>query len=183
MPLQAAMVSVFGATRESRGARKPNSMTKQTKRPPARVFLVDDHALVREHLTALLGAEKDLAVCGEAEDAPEALALIRQQEPDLVILDLSLKRSSGFDLLEGVKSLQPKPVVLVLSMHDSAFYAGRALRAGALGYITKEDATTNILRAIRQVLNGQVYLSEPMASQIHARSAGAEPVMTGGVRG
>jgi DNA-binding NarL/FixJ family response regulator len=102
-------------------------------------------------------------VCGEAADAPTALALVRQYEPDLVVLDLSLKRASGLDLLKALKELRPKLAVLVLSMHDETLYAERALRAGALGYITKEDATVSILTAIRQVLAGQVYLSDRMA--------------------
>jgi DNA-binding NarL/FixJ family response regulator len=148
-------------------------MPNETERAQARVFLVDDHAFVREHLTALIRAESDLAVCGEAEDAPTALALIRQQEPNLVILDISLKRSSGLDLLQELKSLQPKPAVLVLSMHDEKVYAERALRAGAGGYITKEEATTDILPDIRRVLSGQVYLSDRMSSRVRQRLASA----------
>jgi DNA-binding NarL/FixJ family response regulator len=139
-------------------------MTNETKRPKARVFLVDDHALVREHLTALIEREADLEVCGEAVDVPTARALIRQQAPDLVILDISLKRSNGLDLLKDMKDLQPRPSVLVLSMHEEVFYVDRALAAGAMGYITKEEATMSILPAIRRVLNGQVYLSDRMIS-------------------
>jgi DNA-binding NarL/FixJ family response regulator len=141
-------------------------MPNEAERVQARVFLVDDHALVREHLTALIEAEPDLGVCGTAEDAPTALALIRQSEPDLVILDISLKRSNGLDLLKDLKKLQPQPAVLILSMHEATFFVEQALQAGALGYITKEDATTNILRAIRRVLRGQVYLSDRMAGQM-----------------
>ena len=151
---------------ESRGAKKTHKMSNKTGRPKARVFLVDDHPLVREHLTALIQREADLEVCGEAADAPAALALIKQQEPDLVILDISLKRSSGLVLLKHLKELQPKLAVLVLSMHDETLYAERALRAGALGYITKEEATVNILSAIRQVLGGQLYLSDRMAGPV-----------------
>jgi len=131
------------------------------------VFLADDHPLVREHLTALIQSEPDLAVCGEAADAPAALALIRRQKPDLVILDVSLKHSNGLDLLKDLRELRPKLAVLVLSMHDEALYAERALLAGALGYITKEEATVNILLAIRRVLSGQVYLSDRMAERMN----------------
>jgi DNA-binding NarL/FixJ family response regulator len=137
----------------------------------ARVFLVDDHPLVREHLTALIQQEADLEVCGEAADAPTALTLIRQLKPGLVILDISLKRSHGLDLLEDLKQVQPRPAVLVLSMHDETLYAERALHSGALGYITKEEATVNILSAIRQVLAGQVYLSDRMAGHLAAKLA------------
>ena len=147
-------------------SKENRKMPNKSKRLKARVFLVDDHPLVREHLTALIQRESDLEVCGEAADAPTALTLIRERKPDLVILDLSLRRSRGLDLLKDLKDFQPKPVVLVLSMHDETLYAERALRAGALGYITKEEATVNVLSAIRQVLAGQVYLSDPMAEKL-----------------
>jgi DNA-binding NarL/FixJ family response regulator len=141
-------------------------MSQPAKQPKARVFLVDDHPLVREHLTALIQAQADLAVCGEAADAPTALSLITRQAPDLVILDISLKRSNGLELIKQLKDLWPKLPVLVLSMHDEMLYAERALRAGALGYITKEEATVNVLSAVRRVLGGQVYLSEQMAGRM-----------------
>jgi DNA-binding NarL/FixJ family response regulator len=140
-----------------------HKMSNKTERPRARVFLVDDHALVRKHLTALIAGEPDLAVCGEAVDVPTALALIQQQGPDLVILDLTLKGSSGLDLLDALKGRQPRPAVLVLSVHEEAFYVKRALEAGALGYLTKEEATVEILTAIRRVLGGQPYVSRRMA--------------------
>ena len=143
----------------------------QCKLPKARVFLVDDHPLVREHLTALIQQEADLEVCGEAADAPAALTLIRQLKPALVILDISLKQSHGLDLLEDLKQVQLKPAVLVLSMHDETLYAERALCAGALGYITKEEATVSILSAIRRVVAGQVYLSDRMAGYLAGKLA------------
>lgn len=142
---------------------------------------MDDHALVREHLTALLQGEADLEVCGEAADAPTALALIRRQSPDLVILDISLKRSNGLDLLKGLNDFRPKPAVLVLSMHDRRLYAERALQTGARGYITKEDATANILRAVRRVLSGQVYLSERVAGRMTAKLVGRASTIGEGV--
>jgi DNA-binding NarL/FixJ family response regulator len=135
---------------------------------PARskLFLVDDHPLVREHLRALIQQEADLQVCGEAEDAPTALSLIHQQRPDLVILDISLKRSHGLELLKDLKAQRPELPVLVLSMHDEALYAERMLRAGARGYITKAEATLNVMSAIRKVLGGQVYLSEALSARL-----------------
>jgi DNA-binding NarL/FixJ family response regulator len=142
------------------------SMTNEAERRKSRVFLVDDHPLVREHLTALLQREADLEVCGEAPDAPTARSLITRQEPDLVILDISLKRSHGLELLKDLKELRPKLPVLVLSMHDETLYAERALRAGAMGYITKEEATVSVLSAIRKVLAGEVYLSARMAGRM-----------------
>ncbi len=141
-------------------------MSIQLGRPKSRVFIVDDHPLVREHLRSLLEREPDLSVCGEASDGPGALALIPKQAPDLVILDISLKRSHGLEVLKDLKRLLPDLPVLVLSMHDEALYAERTLRAGAMGYITKEEATVNVLRAIRKVLGGHVYLSERISERM-----------------
>jgi len=147
-------------------------MSNETEKHKARVFLVDDHPLVREHLTALIQAQPDLEVCGEAADAPAAMSLIARQAPDLVILDISLKRSNGLELIKQLKEMWPKLPVLVLSMHDEMLYAERSLRAGALGYITKEEATVNILSAVRRVLGGQVYLSERMAGRMMKKMVG-----------
>ena len=144
-------------------------MWKETENRKARVFLVDDHPLVREHLTALLQREADLEVCGEAADAPTTLALISRQCPDLVILDICLKQSNGLELIKDLKGMWPRLPVLVLSMHDEMLYAERSLRAGALGYITKEEATVSVLSAVRKVLDGQVYLSERMAERMMKR--------------
>ena len=154
-------------------------MSKQAERGKAKVFLVDDHPLVREHLTALIQAQADLLVCGEAADAPAALSLIAQKAPDLVILDISLRHSSGLELIKDCKERWPKLPVLVLSMHDEMLYAERSLRAGALGYITKEEATVNILSAIRRVLSGQVYLSEPMAGRMMRKMVGGDREVLG----
>jgi DNA-binding NarL/FixJ family response regulator len=147
-------------------------MSNETEERKASVFLVDDHPLVREHLTALIQHEADLQVCGAAADAPTALSLISRQVPDLVILDISLKRSNGLELIKSLKEMWPKLPVLVLSMHDEMLYAERSLRAGALGYITKEEATVNVLSAIRKVLRGQVYLSDRMAGRMMKRMVG-----------
>jgi len=143
------------------------------------VFLVDDHPLVREQLRSLLEREADLAVCGEAADGPTALTLIIRLKPDLVILDISLKRSHGLELLKDLKELQPKLPVLVLSMHDETLYAERSLRAGAMGYITKEQATVNVLSAIRKVLAGQVYVSERMSERMMQKMVRGGPRPTG----
>ena len=140
-------------------------MTSETKRRKSKIFLVDDHPLVREHLAALVHREADLEVCGEAADAPTARSLITRQEPDLVVLDISLKHSHGLELLKDLRQLRPKLPVLVLSMHDETLYAERALRAGAMGYITKEEATVSVLSAIRKVLAGEIYLSARMAGR------------------
>ena len=148
------------------------------QQPPARVFLVDDHVLVREHLSALIQGTADLTVCGEAEDAPTALSLINRLKPDLVILDILLKGPSGLDLLGDLEKLPTPPAVLVLSMHDDRFYVARALQAGARGYITKEEAPTRILPAIRQVLSGGLYLSDRMAERVLNKAANAARALT-----
>ncbi len=142
----------------------------------SKIFLVDDHPLVREHLTALIQREPDMEVGGGAADAPTALSLIGRQKPDLVILDLSLKQSHGLELLKDLKLLHPELRVLVLSMHDETLYAERSLRAGAMGYITKQEATVNVLSAMRRVLAGQVYLSEAMSARMMRNMIGKDKV-------
>jgi DNA-binding NarL/FixJ family response regulator len=129
-----------------------------------RVVIVDDHPLVRERLSQLINHELDMEVCGEAEDAAEAIEIIRSTTPGLAIVDITLKDSSGVELIKAIKAL-PFPVpVLVLSMHDESLYAERALRAGASGYITKHQPASDVLLAARRVLAGEIYLSEQMTS-------------------
>jgi DNA-binding NarL/FixJ family response regulator len=132
----------------------------------AKVFLVDDHPLVREWLSQLIQREDDLAVCGEAEDTQEAIEKIEQTKPDIVVADISLKNTHGLELVKDLQVRHPALPVLVLSMHDESLYAERVLRAGAKGYITKQEATKKILQAVRQVLSGQIYISEKMASRM-----------------
>lgn len=144
-------------------------------KPKATVFLVDDHPLVREWLTNLIHQQSDLVVCGEAEGAPAALEAVTQLKPDVVIVDISLKGGSGIELIKSLKPLQPSPAIIVLSMHDESLYAERALRAGARGYIMKRETTKKIVAAIRQVLDGKLYLSEPLAAKFAARFLEAGP--------
>ena len=141
-----------------------------------KILLVDDHPLVREWLTNLINQQPDMVVCGEAESASHALAVIASTQPDLVVVDLSLKNGSGIDLIKDLKELHPALLVLVLSMHDESLYAERALRAGARGYVMKREVTKNIISAIRQVVAGQLHVSERMAARIASKYAGAPPV-------
>jgi len=143
-------------------------MSNRAKPDPSRtkVFLCDDHPLVREWLTQLIQRESDLTVCGEAEDVQEAVTKIEACKPDIVIADISLKTTHGLELVKDLQSRMPSLPVLVLSMHDESLYAERVLRAGAKGYITKQEATKKILFAIRQVLSGQIYVSEKMATRM-----------------
>jgi len=129
-----------------------------------RVVIVDDHPMFRERLSELINHELDMEVCGEADDAEEAIRLIRETSPNLAIVDITLKASSGLELIKSIKALSIIVPVLVLSMHDESLYAERALRAGATGYITKNQATEEVLLAIRRVLAGEIYLSEKMTT-------------------
>jgi DNA-binding NarL/FixJ family response regulator len=143
-----------------------------TQPKPTHIVLVDDHPLMREGLAEVLSREPDLQVCGEAEDRVQALSVIKATKPDLVIVDLALKNSHGLELIKDIAALYPKLRTLVVSMHDEFVNAERVLRAGASGYITKQEATTKILQAVRCVLAGEVYLSERAALQIATKSAG-----------
>ncbi len=139
----------------------------QTKR---KIFLVDDHPLVREWLTNLLNQQPDLVVCGEAESAPDALSSIARLKPDAAIVDISLKDSSGLDLIKSLKEIHPDVSVLALSMHDEFLYAERALRAGAKGYIMKRETTRKVVEAIRRVLDGKLYISNNVAEALAEKS-------------
>jgi DNA-binding NarL/FixJ family response regulator len=131
-----------------------------------RIVVVDDHPIVRQGLVQMVNREPDLEVCAEAETAAEALKAVAATKPDLAVVDLCLKGASGLELLKDLKVRHPKLPVLVLSMYDESIYAERALRAGARGYMMKEEAAEQVLVAIRRVLGGQIYLSEMMASRL-----------------
>lgn len=129
-----------------------------------RVFVVDDHPIVRQGLSQLINREPDLTVCGEAEDARTALDRIAPSEADILIVDVSLEGPDGIELLKTIRSRDSKLPVLMLSMHDESLYAERALRAGANGYIMKQEATEKVLVAIRRILQGDVYLSDRLTT-------------------
>ncbi len=137
-----------------------------------RIVIVDDHPLVRERLVELIEREPDLAVAGEAEDRAEALELIHRVSPDLAIVDLTLKSSLGFDLIKDLQAMLPKVIILVVSMQDENIYAERCIRAGARGYITKQEASRHVMQAVRKVLAGEIYVSEAVTKQMLTRVAG-----------
>jgi len=141
---------------------------------------VDDHPIVRQGLAELIDPEPDLEICGEAEDAAGALRTIEESGPDLAVVDISLKDSSGIELIKDLKLRFPDLVVLVLSMHDESFYAERVLRAGAKGYITKDEATEDVILAIRKLLDGGFYLSEKMSAKMLSKFVEG-PSETGGM--
>ena len=135
-------------------------------RRPYRVVIVDDHPVVRLGLRQLLGNEPDLELCGEAEGAAEALSVIEETRPDLVVIDISLKNGSGLSLVKQITAQDRTVKTLVSSMHDEALFAERALRAGAMGFINKEEAIDQMVSAMRKVLSGSVYLSPSMTDRI-----------------
>jgi len=145
----------------------------------SRVFVVDDHPIVRQGLALLINREPDLVVCGEAEEAHAALTAIADLRPDIIIVDISLQGPDGIDLVKAIRTKHACVPVLVLSMHDESIYAERALRAGANGYIMKQEATERVLVAIRRLLKGEVYLSDRAASRVVnqyvRRAAAANP--------
>jgi DNA-binding NarL/FixJ family response regulator len=142
-----------------------------------KVLLVDDHAIVRQGLAQLVEGESDLTVCGEAEDAQQAIDAVESLHPDIAVVDLSLGGRDGIELIKDIKHRNPELPVLVLSMHDESLYAERALRAGARGYIMKEESADKVLTALRRVLGGEIYVSDEiqgkMLHRMFASGAGA----------
>jgi DNA-binding NarL/FixJ family response regulator len=149
----------------------PKSKIKVSK-PAARVLIVDDHPAVREALTIRIAAQPDLEVCGEAADANEALRLAAATDPDVAVIDIALKTGNGIDLIKRLRARNENVRAIVWSMYSEDLYAERALRAGAMGYINKEQATGKIIEAIRQVLDGKMYLSAAMTEKLLKRAVG-----------
>jgi DNA-binding NarL/FixJ family response regulator len=134
-----------------------------------RVFVVDDHPLVREGLLNLINAQDDLIVCGEAEDSSQATSGISKEQPDVALIDISLKNESGLELVKDLGTRFPEVALIVLSMHDEALYAERALRAGARGYVMKRETSKSVLASIRRVLEGGIYVSEKIVNRMAQR--------------
>jgi DNA-binding NarL/FixJ family response regulator len=147
-----------------------NTSPSKTVARKSGVFLVDDHPLVREGLANLINEQDDLIVCGEAEDSAEAITRFATARPDVALIDISLKNESGLELVKNLGVQFPQVSLIVLSMHDEALYAERALRAGARGYVMKRETTKSVLASIRRVLKGGVYVSERVVNRIAARS-------------
>jgi DNA-binding NarL/FixJ family response regulator len=153
----------------------PISVPEETARKTKKVLVVDDHPLLRQGLALLINQQQDMHVCGEAEEAHAALQSIAQKDPDIIILDISLKGPDGLELLKSIRAVYPDLPVLILSMHDEAIYAERALRARANGYIMKQEATDKVLVALRRILNGEVYLSDEMSRKMLQQFIGGAP--------
>lgn len=136
------------------------------KKGKKRIFLVDDHPLMRQGIAQLVNSQDDMEVCGDAGDAPAAMKKVADTQPDLVVVDISLRGSNGIELIKNLKAIQRQLPILALSMHDEMVYAPRVLRAGALGYIMKQQPVENVIQAIRRILGGEIYVSEAVSSQM-----------------
>ena len=151
-------------------------MARKTALKRARVLIVDDHPAVREALAFRIGRQSDLQVCGEAANMGDALRLVADTQPDVAVVDISLKSGNGIDLIKRIKDRNEHVRMVVWSMHSESLYAERALRAGALGYVNKDQATDTIVEAIRRVLAGKVYLSDAMTERLLKRAVGGEAI-------
>ncbi|MBL7188993.1 MAG: response regulator transcription factor [Phycisphaerae bacterium] len=159
---------------------------KQRQRPASdskkKVFIVDDHPVVRDGLITLIEHEQDLKVCGDADDAAEAIKSVSSLKPDVVIVDIGLKSSDGIELTKSIKMQHPRLPVVVFSIHDESVYAERALRAGASAYLMKEVISENVITAVRAVLRGEIYVSDQIAKKFLGNAfqgksdAGTDPV-------
>jgi DNA-binding NarL/FixJ family response regulator len=154
-----------------------NHIPSKTIAHKSRVFIVDDHPLVREGLTNLINGQDDLIICGEAKNSVEALDGVMKARPDVALIDISLENESGLELVKQLRSQFPQVALIVLSMHDEALYAERVLRAGAQGYVMKHETSKSVLASIRRVLGGGVYVSERIVNRMTRRvSSAREPV-------
>jgi len=142
--------------------------SKSRKAEPMRkrILVVDDHAVLREGLVAQINREADIVVCGEAETARAAIEAVERLNPDLVLADITLPGRNGLELIRDLRALRPTLPVLVLSMHDPSLFAERVLRAGGCGYVSKQQSGSQLINAIRQVLSGQIYLSDEVSTRL-----------------
>lgn len=153
----------------------PKQVTTDKPTAKKKVLLVDDHALMRQGLELLISQQADLEVCGQAESAAEAMTAIKAAAPDVMVTDITLKDSSGLELLKDIRVYWPHLPVVVLTMHNETFYAERVLRAGARGYVTKNEPPAVVLAAIRSALAGNIHVSEKLASQMIGKLTGRGP--------
>jgi DNA-binding NarL/FixJ family response regulator len=160
------------ATRKKASPRRQDAARNRK----ARMLIVDDHEILRQGMRLMLEQQRDLEVCAEAADEAAAMRHYRQLQPDLVIVDISLKTGNGIDLIKRIKAVDSNARILVYSMHDEQVYAERALRAGAMGYVTKQKPATAILHGIRDVLRGKLHFSEELTQRVLERVAANEPI-------
>lgn len=146
------------------------------RRSPVKILIVDDHPSVREGLALRISLHSDLEVCGEADSEDQALALVKQMAPDLVLVDISLKNGHGIELIKRIRSLDPAIKMLVITGFQESLYAERAFRAGALGYLNKQESNEKMIEAIRTVLAGERFLSPKMSRRLISQALGASDV-------
>lgn len=146
------------------------------RRSPVKILIVDDHPSVREGLALRISLHSDLEVCGEADSEDQALALVKQMAPDLVLVDISLKNGHGIELIKRIRSLDPAIKMLVITGFQESLYAERAFRAGALGYLNKQESNEKMIEAIRTVLAGERFLSPEMSRRLISQALGASDV-------
>ena len=137
-----------------------------------RVVIVDDHPIVRRGIVQMVNEEPDFEVCGEAEDAHEALLVLERTDPNVVIVDITLKKSSGLELVKDIKNQYPSLPIMILSMHDEAVYAERAIRTGAMGYVMKQEKPKRILEGLRKILTGQIFVSDRISTMMWQTALG-----------
>jgi DNA-binding NarL/FixJ family response regulator len=157
------------------------NMKKATNSRKARIIIVDDHPIVRRGFQLLVGLEPDLTICGEADNAPAALEQVLKLQPDLAVVDLALKNSSGLELVKELRTQCPQVKVLVFTMHDEPLYAERVLKAGAHGYVTKEEGTEKAIEAIRNLLKGKPYVTGHLAEHFLETMTGFAKTKTAGL--
>ena len=150
-------------------------MPGKAKSPAKRVLIVDDHPMMRQGLAQLIDNEPDLKVVAEADTGGQGLDIVVAQKLDLAVVDISLPDKNGLELIKDIRAVKPELPILIVSMHDEALYAERVLRAGARGYIMKQEGGKKLLQAIRQVLTGQIYVSEKMSARILETFSGRRP--------
>jgi len=131
-----------------------------------RIYIVDDHPLVRQGLSQIVASEADMEICGEAEDSPSAIRGVGEANPDAIIVDISLKSANGLELIKNLKAIHEDIPILVFSMHDETIYAQRALRAGAKAYVMKKESPSKVVDAIRKIIQGEIYVSPSVADQV-----------------
>ncbi|MFQ5929055.1 MAG: response regulator [Acidobacteriota bacterium] len=165
-----------GSKRNDVTTGKPEPEPKKNK---TSILIVDDHPILRHGLAMLINQEPDLTVCGEAEEAYKAVEAIAALKPELIIVDISLQTIDGIELIKRIKAKDESLSILVLSMHDEALYAERALRAGARGYIMKQEANQQVVAAIRQVLSGEIYVSDKMKTKLLRKMVDPRPAVGG----
>ncbi len=147
----------------------------KTKANETKILIIDDHPMMREGLAQVIAREPDLTVCGEAEDARAAMEAVAKLKPDLALVDITLPGKNGLELIKDLQAVRPDLPILVISMHDESLYAERVLRSGGRGYIMKQEGGKKIMRAIRTVLGGQIYVSEAISSKILDLFSGRRP--------